>query len=363
MTDFLMHKFSLAVEDFNVGLLPLSDRTKTGEDLAEAIREFFIREFQHYSGWAEITLAHGKVSIQWGKDTDGPDLLSQVTEQLKAGRYPESIQILQMMVNEHPTNPVLLYNLGMALSDTGKADEAVSYLESACSLSPDDVNARVALGVAHSRSGNNRRAIEELQDAVERDPGNLWAHRNLAACLAQEGQLDRAKEHFLRAVQISGDDQSSLFGLARCYERLGDLKAADDFYHRTLKADEYSEIAQQAKEALTRLAKETFRSKTGGSERMDGVMYCLAALERFEVMAVEEVRKVAFEIAMLGTQGLKVNEPDKKYRLQSLPGEFTGLQLVSYMYVGFKMIAPDQDVGFDLSKEYAAAQALFNTKK
>ena len=28
------------------------------------------------------------------------------------------------------------------------------------------------------------------------------------------------------------------------------------------------------------------------------------------------------------------------------------------MYVGFKLFAPEQDIGFDLSKEAAAAEAL-----
>jgi len=28
------------------------------------------------------------------------------------------------------------------------------------------------------------------------------------------------------------------------------------------------------------------------------------------------------------------------------------------MYVGFKIVAPEQDIAFDLSKEYAAAKAM-----
>ncbi len=51
-----------------------------------------------------------------------------------------------------------------------------------------------------------------------------------------------------------------------------------------------------------------------------------------------------------------------KYQLKSLPGNFSGLHLVCLMYVAFKSIAPDTDVGFDLSKEYAAAQALHGEK-
>jgi hypothetical protein len=32
------------------------------------------------------------------------------------------------------------------------------------------------------------------------------------------------------------------------------------------------------------------------------------------------------------------------------------------MYVGFKSVAPEMDVGFDLSKEYAAAKGLHGEK-
>jgi len=39
----------------------------------------------------------------------------------------------------------------------------------------------------------------------------------------------------------------------------------------------------------------------------------------------------------------------------TLPGEFTGLQLMSYIYVAFKQIAPEQDIEFDLSTEYEQA--------
>ena len=56
---------------------------------------------------------------------------------------------------------------------------------------------------------------------------------------------------------------------------------------------------------------------------------------------------------------LAINNPDKKYRLKSLDGEFTALHLVSYMYVGTSIIMPGQDAGIDLSKEFKAAKSLF----
>ncbi len=91
---------------------------------------------------------------------------------------------------------------------------------------------------------------------------------------------------------------------------------------------------------------------------MDAVMYCLSALQRFSEMDATEVRGVAFEIAVLGRNGLDTNDSTPKYELRSLPGRYTGLQLVSMMFVGFKQIDPSADLGFDLSREYEAAQQL-----
>ena len=39
----------------------------------------------------------------------------------------------------------------------------------------------------------------------------------------------------------------------------------------------------------------------------------------------------------------------------------SGLQLMCLMFVGFKCIAPDQDVGMDLNEPWVAALELFNT--
>ena len=62
---------------------------------------------------------------------------------------------------------------------------------------------------------------------------------------------------------------------------------------------------------------------------------------------------------MLGTRGIDVNNPQSHYTLKNLPGEYSGLHLLSIEYVAFKKFAPTQDIGFDLSAEYEAALKLF----
>jgi hypothetical protein len=75
-------------------------------------------------------------------------------------------------------------------------------------------------------------------------------------------------------------------------------------------------------------------------------------------MPPQEVKRIGFEIAVLGQRGLDTNNPDQKYTLKSLPGTFSGLHLVCLMYVAFKQVAPEQAIGFDLSREYEVARSL-----
>ncbi|MCX6910882.1 MAG: tetratricopeptide repeat protein [Verrucomicrobia bacterium] len=86
------------------------------------------------------------------------------------------------------------------------------------------------------------------------------------------------------------------------------------------------------------------------------VWHLLNALERYDALPVEKVREIAFEIAILGQQGLDHASPDQKYTLRSLPGErFSGLHLMCLMYAGFKRVAPDHEVQMDLNDPFLTA--------
>jgi tetratricopeptide (TPR) repeat protein len=250
----------------------------------------------------------------------------------------------------------------MALSDTGQLDDAVNHLRRAIALAGDFTNARVALGVALQRQGKIGEAIAVLNEAVNRDPENSWAERNLGACLLKAGRAQEAEAHLRRATLLDPKDQQAMFGLAEALTALGRPEGADEAYRKVIEINEYSKIAELAQESRRKMAERTFKDRAGGTARPDAVMYCLGALEKFEKMSRSEVQRIASEIAMEGRSGLDTNDPAQKYELKSLAGKFSGLQLVCLMYVAFKSISPEMDIGFDLSKEYAAAQALHEKK-
>ena len=89
------------------------------------------------------------------------------------------------------------------------------------------------------------------------------------------------------------------------------------------------------------------------------IFYFLDAFKRFDAMTPEQVRNVAFEIALLGRNGLDYASPDEKYELRSLPDrKFSGLHLMCLMYAGFKRVAPEHDVGMDLDDPFLTALQL-----
>jgi len=60
---------------------------------------------------------------------------------------------------------------------------------------------------------------------------------------------------------------------------------------------------------------------------------------------------------------LDINDPACRYRLRSLPGDFSGLQLAAYMFVGLRQIAPQTDPGIDFAKEYRMAAAMRDAQR
>jgi hypothetical protein len=160
---------------------------------------------------------------------------------------------------------------------------------------------------------------------------------------------------------LGGDVEQSIevqFSLGQTYSKRGDFAKAERYYQRVLRFPGDSTLHEAARIALTSIAEATLRF--AGDLRVDVVTYCLSALQRFSLMDRKKLHVVLLEIALVGRAGLDVNDPSRTYQLRSLEGSFTGLQLVSYLFTGFKVMGETMDIGMDLTKEYEVAIAIWN---
>ncbi len=89
------------------------------------------------------------------------------------------------------------------------------------------------------------------------------------------------------------------------------------------------------------------------------VMFMVDALQYFEAMPKEAIKKIAFEIAMQGTEGYR---PEKKdYTISSISGkQFSGYHILAYYYVSWALAIPGEvdKLGLSYQQEYELATQM-----
>jgi tetratricopeptide (TPR) repeat protein len=283
----------------------------------------------------------------------------EANEHLKKKELEQAKTVLEELLRAEPDHGDALYNLGMLYTELGDPARAIKTLLRCVELGQDSANVYVALGYAYSKLGNQNKAKELFLAALELEPNNPYALRNLGALYGKETSYESAIQYLERSFAVNPSDANTTYGLGMCYFSIGDLTNAEWYLRKTIEIDELSPLSQMAKDLLREMA---FISLKAQGFRTDAMFYCIHALKLFDKIGQAETKKISFEIALKGQQGLDINDSSKKYTLNSLEGIFTGLQLVSYMFVGFKRIAPGLDAGIDLSEEYEMALHFMELK-
>lgn len=353
--------FQFPIADFDLTKLPV-EASLLREDpalLVAAVQTFYQDCFRSLGGTANILVRDDVVSVSWypGEGDAIGQVLEHAMSLLRQGDYRTAEPLLRAVLARDADHSDALFNLGMMLSDQRKLAEAVTLLGKYVELEPDSSHGWTALGVAQSRDEDIPSATTSFEKALELDPRNAYALRNLGALLGRESP-QQALPGLERAARLMPEDQGAQYGYAQCLLQLGRTDDADPVFVKAIELSPLSEIAELARTARTSIAQQSLRSAVDGGVRLDAVMYCLDGLKRFRDLGDARTRSIVYEISMLGRGGLDINESSKKYSLRSLPGTFSALQLVSFMYTGLQLMDPSLDAGIDLSREFSMAQEL-----
>jgi tetratricopeptide (TPR) repeat protein len=357
--------FQYPVADFDLSNVPVDPAIlrENSDMLVSAIQTYYAECFRELGGRANVLVKDGAVSVSWyPEEGDASEQISNyATSLLQRGDFRSAEPLLRALLAWNPNHADTLLNLGMMLSDQNKLDEALEILERLVEVTPDNTHGWTALGVAQARNGSVQEAVTSLQRALEIDPQNAYALKNAGALLVKQSPRD-ALPFLEQAAQLLPRDQATQYGYAECLMKLGRTNEAAPIFLKIIELNPLSDIAEFARKARTSMAGDSLRNAVGGMIRPDAVMYCLDGLQKFRTLGDSKTRAIVFEVALLGRDGLDINDPSKQYKLKSLPGTFTGLHLVSLMYTGMKLIDPNVDAGIDLSREYAAALERFESE-
>jgi tetratricopeptide (TPR) repeat protein len=116
--------------------------------------------------------------------------------------YRSALSIWTDTAEKRPANARAQFNLGVALEQAGRADEALARYAEAVRLAPDYPDARVNLGLALVRQKRVEEGIVHYRRAVELQPDHAVAWFDLGMALAEVGRNPEALSAFDKAIAL-----------------------------------------------------------------------------------------------------------------------------------------------------------------
>jgi len=143
------------------------------------------------------------------------------------GKFDEAQKEFEEAMRLNPKSFEAAYFYARACMAVGKNDEAVKWYERAVAVRPDDFAAQMLLGNSYASVGRPddsikamRRGYDAARKHLELNPDNPRALYLGAACLIELGEKDKALDWTRRAEAMEPDDPSVLYNIACDYSML-----------------------------------------------------------------------------------------------------------------------------------------------
>jgi S1-C subfamily serine protease len=220
------------------------------------ITTFYLKEGQslNFALPAEWALALKRQPVNAAPTTgeNGPEFLSVLWFELgykagRAGDYQTALHAYEEAERLMPGSA--LVNLGVTYAQLGQVGKAISTLQAAVWLNPDDADAWYNLGVTYGYDGQAAKGASAYAEAVRLKPDYEEAWIALGAAYNYFEDFERALDAFQVAVRIRPDDARAWYNLGLTYRAVGqqsevikvykklkvlDPKTADEFFKKAV---------------------------------------------------------------------------------------------------------------------------------
>ncbi len=125
-------------------------------------------------------------------------------------------------------------NLGAALKEWGRIDEAIAHFRRALEIRPDYPDAQLNLANALAEKGDLNAARKAFEKALRGTTDDADVHYNLGIALIARGKLDEAEEEFRKALKIHPNHAQALMNLGSVLGQKGDNLGAIKYLTRAV---------------------------------------------------------------------------------------------------------------------------------
>ena len=138
----------------------------------------------------------------------------------RLNRWPEAEQAFHRVLQERPNSWVTYNDLGFALHQEGKHQEALQAFAAASVAAPGSSLALSNLGVEYLQIGDFTKATECLKRSLTLQPDFDEAAVNTALALRYQGKYEEALPFARKAVELNPADDANWLELGECYSSL-----------------------------------------------------------------------------------------------------------------------------------------------
>jgi Flp pilus assembly protein TadD len=151
------------------------------------------------------------------------------------GKIEEAVSHFRRALQINPRSYLAHTNLGAALQELGQSEQAISHYRRALRINPDYFNARYNLGNLLLREGGIEEAISHFREALRSQPDDAGAHNSLGSALGMQGKLAEAAASFEQAARLDPENPDAHANLAYTLAAQGDSQRAVFHYEQSLR--------------------------------------------------------------------------------------------------------------------------------
>ena len=168
----------------------------------------------------------------------------------QAGIYQDRLTFYSHIVSHNPTARSAQYNLGTALLDAQRTEEALAAFRVATEQRPDHVKAHTNTGTALMRLGRTDEAEKSLRRALEINPRHGISLLNLAAVKIRLGRYAEALSLYRRLIEIAPRNAAAHAGMSIALRNLDRTDEALRSIDRALSLDPTQKHALRNRELI-----------------------------------------------------------------------------------------------------------------
>jgi tetratricopeptide (TPR) repeat protein len=177
---------------------------------------------------ADVLLAEGREAVEHGKLEQGIAFFRRslaLDPRSRAAlvdlgcaladleRWDEARRAFESALVNRPGDPAALNGLGYVLYRLDRTQDAIDCYRQALTKR-EDPQYHLNLGLAYLAQQRWGQAADQFELTVETQPGDYWGHNNLAYALQRSGKLTEAAAHYERAIAVGhGDDVTAHLNL------------------------------------------------------------------------------------------------------------------------------------------------------